>query len=267
MLPKNIASAWAIEQSAVVFASAFGVLLALAVPLGRTDVDKAQKQYDSAHFENVVKILRDGSMDTLEANEREQALFLLAVSELALGNQALSDKDFVRLFSEAPDFELPKYTAPKVAAAAEKARKEVPVTIHSHVEGHRVIVCGDGLSRHADVRVVFVQGSGESLGDTAYERPCFASRPSGEPSGYYVTVSSDGGVRASEGSRASPLPFAAEKPPVTVTASSGTPWYKSWITWTIVGVVVAGGAAAVAGVLIYNANQQPGSISVRVTTP
>jgi hypothetical protein len=248
--------------------------LLVAVPLDPAALQEAKQQYDKARYEKVVEQLRDADVGALPLTSRADALFILGVSELALGNDGLSQKAFIRLFSEAPDFELPPYTAPKVAAACERAKQQVAITLKARAEKGKVIVCGDGLPKRAQVKVVFVSATGEAAVTATSEPPCFAAEPAhaADVSGFYVAVSIDGEVRATSGSRKAPRLFAAASEESSSGAvASGTPWYKHWLTWTIVGIVVGGGATA-AGIAIGVAqankpSNDPGRVRVTVEVP
>jgi hypothetical protein len=228
------------------------LVLLLAAPA--SPLEQARQASDKAHFEEVVRLLR--GRDFVAPSDRADAHFLLGVAELALGNDTLSQKSLVQLFTESPDFTLPPYTAPKVAAACERARKQVVIVLHPRTEAGRVLVCGDGLSQQASVRVTFVSGAGEDVGQVMPAPPCFAAPIPHLARGYYVVVS--GTVFA--GSREAPLPLDSH------VLAAAAPWYKKWWPWTILGVVVAGGAtAAVLATTLHKSG--PGTVRFTVVQP
>lgn len=237
-----------------------------ALPLDSSTLDQARKLYDKAKFEEVVALLRDADPAALPLSARGEALFMLAVSELALGHDTLSQRAFVRLFTVAPNFELPPYTAPKVTAAAERAQKQVVIALETEYRDGRVTVCGEGLPKRAQVRVVFTSGAGEGAGDVRYEAPCFVAAPTSEVSGYFVIVLVDGNVRAVAGSRQEPVSI-ARGAQTFGEPRSVRPWYKHWLTWTIVGVAVVGGVTA--GVVCASAcgDRSPGRVRVALEIP
>lgn len=242
------------------------LVLALAVPLGSEDVAKARTNYDSARFEDVVKLLRDADLSALERSTLADALFILGVSELALGNEALSQKTLIRLFTEAPDFEWP-VVGKKVVLALEKARKQVPVSLDPRATADGVKVCGGGLPRRADVKIVFTTPAGEEGGPGTFDSGCFARPIPRERTvtGYYVIAVIDGEQRAAVGSRAQPIPYEQKAPKRDDATAGATPWYKHWLTWTIVGVVVAGAVVGGAvGGKIASDNAAPGTVRVTV---
>lgn len=244
------------------------VIFLIGAPLGSDEVAAARVNYEKARYEDVVKALRDADFSALERTQLADALFMLGVSELALGNEALSQRALVRLFTEVPDFEWP-LVAKKVVAALEKARKQVPVSLQPSVVSDGVKVCGTGLPKRADVKIVFTTASGEEGGPGTFDSGCFVRAAPREQNvtGYYVIASVDGEQRATVGSRAQPIPYEQHKKDGNGggVASGGTPWYKHWLTWTIVGVVVAGGVvgAAVGGSLAAQASA-PGTVRVTV---
>jgi hypothetical protein len=246
-------------------------LLLIAAPaLSSENVAAAKTNYEKARYEDVVKALRDADFSALEKATMADALFMLGVSELALGNEALSQRALVRLFSEVPDFEWP-LVAKKVVAALEKARKQVPVALSPATQSDGVRVCGTGLPKRAEVKIVFTTPSGEEGGLGTFDAGCFVRAAPREQNvtGYYVIASIDGEQRATVGSRLQPMPYEQKKKEQgPVAGEGGTPWYKHWLTWTIVGLVVAGGvtAGAVGGKLAADA-AAPGTVRVTVKVP
>ena len=244
------------------------VLFLIAAPVDSEALAAARTAYESARYEEVIKKLRDGDFSALERTSLGDALFMLGVSELALGNEALSQRALVRLFTEVPDFEWP-LVAKKVVAALDRARKQVGITLHPMPTSNAVKVCGSGLPKRADVKIVFTTPSGESGGPATYESGCF-SRPipkDQNANGYYVIANIDNEPRATAGSRMQPLPLDVKEESKPA-ATAGTPWYKHWLTWTIVGVVVAGGVTAAAvGGSIAARNAADGTVRVNVTVP
>lgn len=244
-------------------------LFLIAAPIDSEALASARAAYESARYEEVVKKLRDADFSALERSSLADALFILGVSELALGNEALSQKALVRLFSDIPDFEWP-LVAKKVVAALDRARKQVPITLQPMPTNNTVKVCGAGLPRRAEVKIVFTTPSGESGGLAAYDSGCFTREIPKDQSanGYYVIASVDGEPRASAGSRLQPLMLDVREDPKAGAAAGSTPWYKHWLTWTIVGVVVAGGVTAAAvGGSIAARNSADGTVRVNVTVP
>ncbi len=245
------------------------VLFLIAAPVDSEALASARAAYESARYEEVVKKLRDGDLSALERSALADALFMLGVSELALGNDALSQKALVRLFSEVPDFEWP-LVAKKVVAALERARKQVAITLQPMPTNNTVKVCGSGLPKRAEVKVVFTTAAGESGGLATFDSGCFTREIPKDQNvnGYYVVASIDGEPRASAGSRMQPLLLDVKEDTKAGATAGATPWYKHWLTWTIVGVVVAGGVTAAAvGGSIAARNSADGTVRVNVTVP
>jgi len=254
-------------------------LLLAGLPLGRADIQSARTNYDKARFEDVVKVLRDADFSTLEKTDASNGLFMLGVSELALNNDALSQKAFVRVFSDDPDFEPPQ-SSRKVMNAIDRARKQVVMAIRTDMQGNAVRVCGTALPRRAQIKVVFTMPTGEEGGYATPDDRCFTTSPQHPDAvnGYYVTVSVDGDIRATAGSRAWPLAYERGRTPIAAAGKNdspsqvadkgqggGTPWYKHWVTWTIVGVVAAG---AITGTAVYFATRPGlGKIDVVLVPP
>ncbi|MCC6807243.1 MAG: hypothetical protein IT381_07455 [Deltaproteobacteria bacterium] len=246
----------------------FAAALFLAVPIDSEAVTAARTNYEKARYEDVVKSLRDADVSALEKNVLADALFMLGVSELALGNEALSQKALVRLFTEVPDFEWP-LVAKKVVAALEKARKQVAIVLQPTVSDGGVRVCGAGLPKRAEMKIVFTTASGEEGGLGTADGACFMrAAPKDQPvNGYYVVAVVDGEQRATAGSRLQPLPYEDRKSGGGAVAE-GTPWYKHWATWTIAGILVAGAiAGGVAGGVISARERADGTMRINVVVP
>ena len=226
------------------------------------DLAQARQANEKAHFEEVVRVLRGADVSVLSAADKADAEYLLGMAELALAHDALSQKAFARLFTEFPDYALPPYTAPKVVAACERARKQVAVVLRSERDGHLVRVCGEGLPQRADVRVTFTSSIGEQAGVIAKVPPCFSAAIPESARQYYVLVAVDGEVRAKAGSREAPLALGEN-----AVAPSGTPWFKKWWPWAIAGgVVVLGATAAIVGVEVAHSHD-PGTVRFTITQP
>jgi hypothetical protein len=248
------------------------ILVSGAALVDSDTYSKAKAAYDKARYEDVVSLLRDGDVAPLSLEQRSEARFMLGVSELASSSaqDAFSQKAFVALYSDDPDFETPAYTSKKVLVAIDRAKKSIDVQLEPDLQGDAVMVCGRGLSKKAEVKVVFAMPEGEQGGLATLSGRCFQEQipTSGRATGYYVIASMDGEVRATRGSRAQPLPLSRRAvAPVAASNAVSMPWYKHWATWTIVGVVVAGAVAGtVAGVVIAN-NNAPGTLSLKFTLP
>jgi hypothetical protein len=243
--------------------------LLVAAPIDADAVKLARQHYDKARFDDVVKVLRDADVSALEPSVKSDALFMWGVSELALQRDALSQKAFIKLYTDAPDFELPPYTAPKVVTATDRARKQVQVTLRPIVDNQGVTICGEGLPKRAKVKTVFVSSTGEHAVMATYDGGCFRAANTAEVTGYYVAATIDDEVRASAGSRTQPIAFTkpVEASTVVASESGGTPWYKHWLTWTIVGVVVVGAVTTAIVVATLPKTPEPGSVRVRVQVP
>ncbi len=243
-------------------------LVSGAVLIDSSSFDKAKVAYDKARYEDVVKLLRDGDLVPLDLTQRTEARFMLGVSELALNNDALSQKAFVALYTDDPDFQPPAYTAKKILAALDRAARQAPIVLEPSVHDGTVQVCGRGLPKKADVKVVFSLPEGEEGGPAIPDGRCFrqAVPTSGRAVGFYVVASVEGEVRATAGSRAQPLPLEAAKKEDEPRAGAATPWYKHWATWTIVGIVVVGGVAGGIAGGVYAANR-PGTLNLSFELP
>ncbi len=192
------------------------LMFLIAAPLDEPTLAVARTAYQKAHFEEVAQTLRDKDLSALDAPVRGEALFMLGVAELALRNDAPSQKALVRLFTEQPDFALPPYTAPKVVAACERAKKQVVVVLRPRIEQNKIIICGDGLPVRAGVRIIFNNGTSEQTVSATFAPPCFAAALAAGAKTYYVQASIDGEPRGEAGSRAHPLAVAPGKVAHTV---------------------------------------------------
>lgn len=241
----------------------------LAAPIDADTVKSARQQYDKARFDEVVKILRDADVTALEPSTKADALYMWGVAELALQRDALSQKAFIKLFTEAPDFDLPPYTAPKVVAATDRAKKQVVVKLSPINTKNEVRICGEGLPRRAKVKTVFVTPTAEKVVMATADGGCFSAPTPPDATGYYLTASIDDEQRAQLGSRGEPLAVSVPTSggEASGVSEGGTPWYKHWLTWTIVGVVVAGAVTTAVVVATLPKKPDPGSIRVRVEVP
>jgi len=249
-------------------------LLTGAVLIDSETFDKSKIAYEKARYEDVVKLLRDADVGALTLDQRAEARFMLGVSELASTHDSLSQKAFIALYIDDPDYETPPYTAKKILAALDRAKRQVIIELEPTLKGDTLEVCGRGLSRKADVKVVFTMPEGEEGGPSIPDGRCFrqALPTSGRATGFYIVASVEGEVRATSGSRAQPLPIDRKKQALAGDASvsaTGTPWYKHWATWAVVGILVAGGiAGGVAGGIIANQHaNDPGTLQMNFVFP
>ena len=89
----------------------FTLVFVCAAAAGPKVLTQAREANEKAHYEEVTRWLRGADLSALAPDDRADAEFLLAVAELALAHDALSQKAFTHLWSEFPDYALPPYTA------------------------------------------------------------------------------------------------------------------------------------------------------------
>jgi hypothetical protein len=244
-------------------------------------------EYDAAMVE-LQSVLDDASAS---ANDRIEALELMALLQMNLRRQARAQELFERLLNLDPGHELTDpELPPRAVELFTKTRSGFVRSARTSVDAHASGTAGGSVDVVADASgstdgveraVAFLRGPGE----TSFRRALmtrdglrFAASIPAPLAGlldFYVELQAPSGYTlASAGSADSP--FRADLAPapapdevltdVAATDDDGDQptarrrWYRSWWFWTIVGVAVAGGATATAVVLTLPEEQPRGSL-------
>lgn len=100
---------------------------------------------EAAYAESVALLERARARGGLEANERVECAFYLGAGYVALGSTAAARRELRSVLHDAPDYELPQYTSPKVAALFADVREELeraprltPLAPQRHGDGVRL---------------------------------------------------------------------------------------------------------------------------------
>jgi hypothetical protein len=106
------------------------VLLGLAVPAvagdGKPMLRRGIELYREASYAESVAMLEHArARGGLEPTERVECSFYLAAGYVALSSTAAARRELRAVLHDAPDYELPQYTSPKVAALFREVRDEL----------------------------------------------------------------------------------------------------------------------------------------------
>jgi len=80
---------------------------------------------DAAYAESVALLEQARARGALEAPERAECAFYLAAGYVALGSTGAARRELRAVLHDAPDYELPQYTSPKVAALFREVQDEL----------------------------------------------------------------------------------------------------------------------------------------------
>jgi len=80
---------------------------------------------DAAYAESVALLEQARAKGGLESAERVECAFYLAAGYVALSSMGAARRELRTVLTEAPDYELPQYTSPKVAALFREVRDEL----------------------------------------------------------------------------------------------------------------------------------------------
>ena len=80
---------------------------------------------DAAYAESVALLEQARNKGGLEPAERVECTFYLAAGYVALSSMGAARRELRAVLTEAPDYELPQYTSPKVAALFREVREEL----------------------------------------------------------------------------------------------------------------------------------------------
>lgn len=242
------------------------VLLALVFASATVSLKDAMQRahdlYDDAQYAEAIAAYDDVlARSDLQSSDRRESLLYQAFSHIALKHEDAARRSFRAVLAQEPTFSLPPYTAPKIRALFEQVRKEVSLKPQilalppsatreqfsvsfslSNVRGQRVLLLyrAHGTTAYREAALT---------GSPVAQAQIPLSAPAAETVEYYAEIRDGISVIATAGTASEPLilkiPVAHVATPVAAQteASAGTPAYKSWWLWTIVGVVVAGGAA------------------------
>lgn len=270
--------------------------MALAEQSSSPELQRIESFMDEAEFEQALELVNgELKRPNLSAEMKGRLYELQGLLHLYLGEEAEAQDSFRSLLKVAPNYRLQKDESPKVKALFEEAREEmaakissklrlrhprpapavpgepirVEIELESPPEGitAKLFYRRDGERNYSSTRFMETDDPGRwaalvpalSLGSQSEDDV------SGKALEYFIEVQGPAGsLLAIAGKRDAPLavPFAAAGAPEGAAVSQGSPWYKKWWVWTIVGVVVAG---AVTGGILYATSSQTGSVPVTVT--
>jgi len=98
---------------------------AVADESARALLQKGTTLYRDASYAAAVATLEQARSGALVREERAEATFYLAAGYVALGSLPAARRELRDLVATTPDFELPRYTSPKVAALFQEAQRDV----------------------------------------------------------------------------------------------------------------------------------------------
>jgi hypothetical protein len=116
-----------VRSLSIIFAAAILVAPALAQAAdGRLMLRRGMQLYrDAAYAESVALLEQARTQGGLEPAERVECAFYLAAGYVALSSTGAARRELRTVLTEAPDYELPQYTSPKVAALFREVREEL----------------------------------------------------------------------------------------------------------------------------------------------
>ena len=248
----------------------------------RVALKRAETQYTEAQYAEAVAALDEIlARRDLPADLRREATLYLGMGHLALGQDEAAKARFREVLEGDVNYQLPRYTSPKIRGLFEQVREEVqsrpvisalPPAVTSAAAGPdhvRLRFHADRVGSHA--AVVFWRRRGQSdwsraqltsstgldgTPELAFEPPLGAAAVAAGPGidfnlQYYAEVREGERVLAHTASADSPLDVRVNVhgPAATGDSNDGSrterPFYKRWWFWTITGVVVAGTATAI----------------------
>ena len=261
---------------------AFALSLFITGDDARAALKRAETQYTEAQYAEAVAALDEIlARPDLSAELRREATLYLGMGHLALGHDEAAKARFREVLEADLNYQLPRYTSPKIRGLFEQVREEVqarPVISALPPETTTVAAGPDHvkLRFHADrvgarSAVVFWRRRGQSdwsraqlVSSTAldgtpelsFEPPLGAAAAAAGPGidfdlQYYAEVREGDRVLARAAAADNPLSLRVDVhgPAASADSSGGAkterPFYKRWWFWTIAGAVVAGSATAI----------------------
>lgn len=239
--------------------------------------------------------------EKMSSKEKGRLYELQGMLNLYLGDEAAAAESFKLLLRAAPTYSIQEDASPKVKSMFAEAREQLAVEISASMKFRHprpkpaqqgapiaVSIQLENVPKGVQAKLFYRRG-GSGFSDVLFmEEPedpqiwtatvpaldfsdarlLEASRIALE---YYIEIYAPGGtLLAVAGKKDSPLSVALALPGAPEEAGNdgedmmvaGSPWYKKWWVWTIVGVVVAG---AVTGGVIYAMSEQTGTVPFTVT--
>ena len=269
---------------------------ALAERVTSPEIQRIEEFMAEAEFEQALELV-DGELKRpwLSSEMTGRLYELQGLLHLYLGEEDAAQDSFRSLLKVAPDYRLQDDVSPKVKALFEEAREEMAAKISSALrlrhprpapavpgEPIRLEIELESAPKGIVAKLFYRRGSDRNYSSTVFmetEDPgrwaaivpsmdFGAQEAEDEPAKaleYFIEVQGPAGtLLAIAGKRGAPLavPFAGASGASGAAAVQGSPWYKKWWVWTIVGVVAAG---AVAGGIIFATSSQTGTVPVTVT--
>lgn len=239
------------------------LLLASATVSVKDAMQRAHDLYDDAQYAEAIAAYDDVlARPELQSSDRRESLLYQAFSHIALKHEDAARRSFRAVLAQEPTFSLPPYTAPKIRALFEQVRKEVslkPQILALPASAtHEQLTVAFTLSNVRGQRVLLLY---RARGTTSYREAALSGSPTAQTQialsapvpdtiEYYAEIREGISVVATAGTASEPLSMKipgahnlATVPVAEASVSTSTPVYKTWWLWTIVGVVVAGGAA------------------------
>jgi hypothetical protein len=180
---------------------------------------RARKAYQNLDYTRVTPLLNRALKAATTDREKVEIHYLLGTMHTIYSRERQAVEAFTELLTLQPTYELPPDISPKIRTAFAEARETVPA-------------------------------GGRTGPPTASEEPPSAADQESVTGDAYETNEAFA-VEDTHAVNAGVFGPTDGRVPGLTARSHGSPWYRQWWVWTIVGVVVAGGT----GYLLYSLEQ------------
>ncbi len=250
-----------------------------AAPTPQT-LDGAIQLYQNARFAESISVLDKVFRAATDLGVKKQAKLYLGMNFLSLGNEPRAQQMFRDLLDLDPDFELPTFSSPSVRQFYQHVKGEykiIPVPTHTPPPQ---LDAPKGADLHFDIQrmrpkyqaTLYYRAQGASSfsridlshtsGDAYVGRlpPALLVKDKGYALEYFVVIT-EGPVRVLAELRSDSNPFVVPVS-VPVQMQTGTPVYKKWWLWTIIGGALAIGGGVTTAVVLTSQTPPSGQANV-----